>query len=232
MPPSGRRGRRVRVPRRRTARASCSAAFSSSVTASTPRPRISRARSRRCAPSMRDRCDAARADRAVDRDGRGAVPGGSISVPRPRCSNRCSTPRTLLVRRRTNACSTGGPPRSTARRSSRPVSNGRPFTDGSRRAWPPRLRRTPGPHAAGYWLAAAARGAGDLERALNEATAGVGPGGARARWRRGAPRRSRSAGGRRGSCPIARRACRAGDHAQALAGMVGEWEAFKAGWTR
>jgi hypothetical protein len=92
------------------------------------------------------------------------------------------------------------------------------------------LARDAGSAAAGYWLPAAARGAGDFERALNEATAGW----LRARF-----------GGDRGDALRADldrlvvegilrdRAARlpVRDHHQALAGMVGEWEAFKARWT-
>jgi hypothetical protein len=84
---------------------------------------------------------------------------------------------------------------------------------------------------AAYWLAAAARGAGDFDRAMNEAIAG---------WVRA------QLAGDRGEALRADldrlvlqgilrdRAARlpVRDHAQALAGMVGEWEAFKARWAR
>ena len=83
---------------------------------------------------------------------------------------------------------------------------------------------------AGYWLAAAARGAGDLERALNEATAS---------WVRAALARDRGAGLRadldrlvvQGILPDRAARLPVRDHTQALAGMVGEWEAFKARWS-
>jgi hypothetical protein len=92
------------------------------------------------------------------------------------------------------------------------------------------LTKDAGSLPAGYWLAAAARGAGDFDRALNEATAGW----LRARF-----------GGDRGDALRADldrlvvqgilrdRAARlpVRDHEQALAGMVGEWEAFKTRWT-
>lgn len=82
---------------------------------------------------------------------------------------------------------------------------------------------------AGYWLAAAARGSGDLDRALNEATAG---------WVRAALARDRGAALRadldrlvvQGILPDRAARLPVRDHIQALAGMVGEWEAFKARW--
>jgi hypothetical protein len=84
---------------------------------------------------------------------------------------------------------------------------------------------------AGYWLAASARGSGDPERALNEATAA---------WVRAALAHD---GGATLRADLDRlvvqsilpdRASRlpVRDHTQALAGMVGEWESFKSGWTR
>jgi hypothetical protein len=84
--------------------------------------------------------------------------------------------------------------------------------------------------AAGYWLAAAARGSGDLERALNEATAA---------WVRAILARDRGAALRAdldrlvvlGILPDRAARLPVRDHPQALAGMVGEWEAFKAHWT-
>jgi hypothetical protein len=99
----------------------------------------------------------------------------------------------------------------------------------------PRMARevaaNPGSVPAIYWLAAAARGSGDLDRALNEATAG---------WVRAPLAGDRGAAlradldrlvaqgilrDRAASLPVR-------DHAQALAGMVAEWEAFKARWSR
>jgi len=93
------------------------------------------------------------------------------------------------------------------------------------------IAKDAGSAPAAYWLAAAARGAGDFDRALNEATAG---------WVRA------QLAGERGielrsdldrlvvQGILRDRAARlpVRDHAQALAGMVGEWEAFKARWTR
>ena len=87
-----------------------------------------------------------------------------------------------------------------------------------------------GSQPAAYWLAAAARGAGDFDRALNEATAG---------WVRA------QLAGDRGQALRADldrlvvqgilrdRAARLSlkDHTQAFAGMIAEWEAFKARWT-
>jgi hypothetical protein len=88
-----------------------------------------------------------------------------------------------------------------------------------------------GSSAAGYWLAAAARGSGDAERALNEATAA---------WARAA---LASDGGialradldrlvLQGILPGRAARLTVRDNNQALAGMVGEWEAFKTSWSR
>jgi hypothetical protein len=88
-----------------------------------------------------------------------------------------------------------------------------------------------GSTAAGYWLAAAARGLGDPDRALNEATAA---------WARASLAEDGGVALRgdldrlvvQGILPdrLARLSVR--DHTQALAGMVGEWEAFKSSWSR
>ena len=89
----------------------------------------------------------------------------------------------------------------------------------------------PGSSPAGYWLAAAARGRGDVERAYQVAMAG---------WLRAPQARDRGAALRadldrlvvQAIIPerIARLAVR--DQTQALAGMLGEWEAFKVSWSR
>jgi hypothetical protein len=84
---------------------------------------------------------------------------------------------------------------------------------------------------AAYWLAAAARGAGDFDRAMSEATAGW----VRAQLAGDRGIELRSDLDRLVVHGILRdRAARlpVRDHAQALAGMVGEWESFKARWTR
>jgi hypothetical protein len=93
------------------------------------------------------------------------------------------------------------------------------------------ISRDSGSTPAAYWLAASARGAGDPERALSQATAA---------WVRSALARDGGVALRadldrlvvQGILPD--RAARLGvrDHTQALAGMVGEWEAFKAEWSR
>jgi hypothetical protein len=93
------------------------------------------------------------------------------------------------------------------------------------------ISRDPGSAAAGYWLAASARGAGDPERALNEATAA---------WVRAALARDGGAALRadldrlvvQGIMPDRANRLPIRDHTQAVAGMVGEWEAFKSVWTR
>jgi hypothetical protein len=88
-----------------------------------------------------------------------------------------------------------------------------------------------GSSAAGYWLAAAARGVGDSERALNEATAA---------WARAALAADGGVALRadldrlvvQGILPDRAARLTMRDHTQALAGMVGEWEAFKSSWSR
>jgi hypothetical protein len=88
-----------------------------------------------------------------------------------------------------------------------------------------------GSTAAGYWLAAAARGFGDPDRALNEATAAW----ARALLARDGGVTLRADLDRlvvQGILPDRAARLSVRDHTQALAGMVGEWEAFKAGWSR
>ena len=88
-----------------------------------------------------------------------------------------------------------------------------------------------GSTSAGYWLPAARRGAGDLETAMHEATAA---------WVRASLARDRGAALRadldrlmvQGILPDRAARLPGRDHAQALAGMVGEWEAFKARWAR
>ena len=88
-----------------------------------------------------------------------------------------------------------------------------------------------GSTAAGYWRAAAARGSGDPDRALSEATAS---------WVRGALARDGGVALRadldrlvvQGILPDRAARLTVRDHAQALAGMVGEWEAFKSSWSR
>jgi tetratricopeptide (TPR) repeat protein len=85
--------------------------------------------------------------------------------------------------------------------------------------------------AAGYWLAAAARGSGDPDRALNEATAA---------WVRASLARDGGVALRadldrlvvQGILPDRAARLTVRDHTQALAGMVGEWEAFKSSWSR
>jgi tetratricopeptide (TPR) repeat protein len=91
--------------------------------------------------------------------------------------------------------------------------------------------RDPGSIPAGYWLAASARGAGDPEQALNEATAA---------WVRAvlagdgavALRADLDRLVRQGILPDRANRLPIRDHTQALAGMVSEWEAFKSGWSR
>jgi hypothetical protein len=88
-----------------------------------------------------------------------------------------------------------------------------------------------GSTAAGYWLAAAARGLGNPERALSEATAA---------WVRASLARDGGVALRadldrlvvQGILPDRAARLTVRDHTQALAGMVGEWEAFKSSWSR
>lgn len=93
------------------------------------------------------------------------------------------------------------------------------------------ISRDAGSTAAGYWLAAATRGTGDLEGAMNEAAAA---------WVRATLARDRGTTLRadldrlvvQGILPDRAARLPGRDHAQALAGMVGEWEAFKVRWAR
>jgi hypothetical protein len=91
------------------------------------------------------------------------------------------------------------------------------------------IARDPGSIPGGYWVAAAAHGAGDLDRALDEATAG---------WLRAVLGRDRGVALRadldrlvlQGILPDRAARLPVRDHAQALAGMAAEWEAFKVKW--
>jgi tetratricopeptide (TPR) repeat protein len=93
------------------------------------------------------------------------------------------------------------------------------------------LRTSPGSGVAAYWLAAAARGRGDVERAWQAALAG---------WMRAPQTAERGAALRADldrlvvQAIIPERIARLGlkDSTQALAGMLGEWEAFKVTWSR
>ncbi len=93
------------------------------------------------------------------------------------------------------------------------------------------IARDPGSTPAGYWLAAAARGAGDLDRAWSAAIAG---------WVRASLAHDRGAALRADLDRLVVQALapeRAGrvparDRDQAIAGMLSEWEAFKASWAR
>ena len=93
------------------------------------------------------------------------------------------------------------------------------------------IARDPGSTPAGYWLAAAARGAGDLDRAWSAAMAG---------WVRASLARDRGAALRadldrlvvQALAPERASRVPARDRDQAIAGMLSEWEAFKANWAR
>lgn len=111
----------------------------------------------------------------------------------------------------------------------RPVGDRRPIYDRIVARMASEIAKDAGSAPAGYWLAAAIRGTGDLDGALNEASAG---------WVRAALARDRGAALRadldrlmvQGILPDRAARLPGRDHAQALAGMVGEWEAFKARW--
>ena len=113
----------------------------------------------------------------------------------------------------------------------RPVADRRGLYDRIAARMASEVAKDAGSAPAGYWLAAATRGAGDLDTALNEATAG---------WVRAALARDRGTAVRadldrlmvQGILPDRAARVPGRDHSQALAGMVGEWEAFKARWAR
>jgi hypothetical protein len=93
------------------------------------------------------------------------------------------------------------------------------------------LKRDPASSAANYWIAAAARGAGDLDRAMAAASAA---------WVRGLMAHDRGAALRADidrlvtQALIPDRAARLTlrDKRQAIDGMLAEWESFKDGWTK
>jgi tetratricopeptide (TPR) repeat protein len=93
------------------------------------------------------------------------------------------------------------------------------------------IGRDPGSTPAGYWLAAGARGSGDLDRAGHAALAG---------WVRAPLARDRGAALRADldrlmtQAIIPDRAARlpARDQKQAAAAMLAEWESFKASWSK
>jgi tetratricopeptide (TPR) repeat protein len=93
------------------------------------------------------------------------------------------------------------------------------------------IQQDPGSTPGAYWLAAATRGRGDVDRALDAASAG---------WVRAIYARDRGAALRGDLDRLVReailpeRAARlpARDQKAALSGMIAEWEAFKEKWTR
>ena len=93
------------------------------------------------------------------------------------------------------------------------------------------ISRDQGSQSAAYWLAESARGAGDPERAFNEATAA---------WVRAVLARDGGVALRadldrlmvHGILPDRVSRLQLRDTTQALAGMIGEWEAFKSAWAR
>jgi hypothetical protein len=93
------------------------------------------------------------------------------------------------------------------------------------------IERDPGSLPAGYWLVAAARGKGDLDRAFDTATAG---------WVRAIHARDRGIALRADidrllvQAVLPERAARlsARDQKAVLSGMVAEWDAFKERWSR
>jgi hypothetical protein len=93
------------------------------------------------------------------------------------------------------------------------------------------LAADPWSSAAGYWMAAAARGVGDLDRAFNAATAA---------WVRAPLAHDHGAALRADidrlvtQAILPERAARleTGNRRQALSGMLNEWEAFKSSWSR
>ena len=104
-------------------------------------------------------------------------------------------------------------------------------TPGSSNACVPSSRIDAGSTPASYWLAAAARGAGDLDRAWQAAIAG---------WVRASLAQDRGAALRADldrlvtQAIVPERAARlkTADVRQAVAGMQNEWTAFKAGWSK
>jgi hypothetical protein len=114
----------------------------------------------------------------------------------------------------------------------RPVEERAPAYDHILARMSEEIVNVPGSTAAGYWLAAAARGRGDLERAWQAALAG---------WVRAGLAEDRGAELRADldrlvvQAILPERAARLGKPAearQAFSVMLSEWESFKAGWSR
>ncbi len=114
---------------------------------------------------------------------------------------------------------------------SRPAAERAPLYDRIMERMAAELGADSGSTPAAYWVAAAARGRGDLERAFNAAAAA---------WVRAPLARDRGAALRADvdrlmvQAILPERAARLQprDRGQALTGMLGEWEAFKTSWTR
>lgn len=112
-----------------------------------------------------------------------------------------------------------------------PAEDRRPLYDRVAARMTAEVARNAGSASAGYWLAAAVRGGGNLEEAMNQATAA---------WVRASLAPDRGATLRadldrlvvQGILPDRAARLPGRDHAQALAGMMGEWEAFKGRWAR
>jgi hypothetical protein len=93
------------------------------------------------------------------------------------------------------------------------------------------LALDPGLAPAAYWLTAAARGVGDLERAWN-AAAGAWVGALLARDRGASLRADLDRLVTQAIIPERAARLQLKDSNQATAGMLAEWEAFKASWSR
>lgn len=113
----------------------------------------------------------------------------------------------------------------------RPVGERSPIYDRVIERMEREIAREPGSTPAGYWLAAAARGTGNLDRAWAAAIAG---------WVRASLARDRGAALRADldrlvvQAIVPERASKMAtrDRAQTVTGMLSEWESFKASWAR
>jgi hypothetical protein len=114
---------------------------------------------------------------------------------------------------------------------SRPASERAPVYERIAERMTAEVERNPGSTPAGYWLVAAARGRGDLDRALDSAAAA---------WVRAIYARDRGAALRADidrlivQAVLPERAARLSpkDQKAALTGMIAEWDAFKERWSR
>ena len=220
---------RLKVPATSETRAWCSAAsFSSDSAGRADAEDLTQAREALRAVDPRRR-STPRARRAADRPRARRCSSRTSSARRPSCSSRRSTARPCWGRGPRPGAGLVGDRHRSPRADSRPRTR-EPFY---RRIIDPHgrgaRRRSRGSAPAGYWLAAAARGAGNLDRAWHAAT------------RAGCARCSAAIAAPRCAADLDRlmvqahhpgarpRSCSRADPSRRPAGMLAEWEAIENG---